>query len=509
MVNVDVTRLADFKNNNFLSDIKSKGLSECKKLEDKLDKLRKEISQLEYTRTEYSKEVENSKTKLKELQEEENLLKDMASEIEEKQKELDGSRRGIKTKEEEGDNITKDIEKLEGDKGNLVSKIVENESCLDKLKEDIGKEEESLSKLKDDIGEKEKFLIKLKEDIGEKEKSLSELKADIEKRQSYKEEIESKLKSTAEGMNNKLKETCERLKKLDEKLVEWESNVDDIKKERSVILGKMKEYKDLLKHLDYNEYWEKDNVKDSPVQRIIHKVTHETEIKEHEFFALLCLIRKLMNEEGYPGKISFFGMFSKCSKLERAHFPNYINLDIVEDFSKMFYQLKNLKEVRFSSRSGVFVKMESMFEDCDNLETVELPKIGFKNVGNTLRTFKGCKKLTKVTNLGLSPDVAQEMFAGCSSIETLEFCNPADDSTDLYRIFYGCTRLSEVRMRYLCEGEWDKMPKEQDEESARERLDGDYVLGDLNDIDYKLMITKEGKCYRKCSMKISLGQHQS
>lgn len=310
-------------------------------------------------------------------------------------------------------------------------------------------------------------------------------------------------------MNNKLKETWKRLEELDEKLVEWESNVDDIKKERSVILEKMKGYKDLLKDLDYNEYWEKDNVKDSPVQRIIHKVTHETEIKEHEFFALLCLIRKLMNEEGYPGKISFFGMFSKCSKLERVHFPNYINLDIVEDFSKMFYQLKNLKEVRFSSRSGVFVKMESMFEDCDNLETVELPKIGFQNVGNTLRTFKGCKKLTKVTNLGLSPDVAQEMFAGCSSIETLEFCNPADDSTDLYRIFYGCTNLSEVRMRYLCEGEWDKMPKEQDEESARERLDGDYVLGDLNDIDYKLMITKEGKCYRKCSMKISLGQHQS
>lgn len=495
MVDVYAKTLANLRNNNCLNDIWSNKIivkteSKCpseeyQELKDQCEELRKDISQLEDTSKEYSKKVENSKTKLKELLDEiekcEKCRAEMDSKIKEKKDELDELPRKIKTKEEKRDNITKYLDEHNEEK----------------------------EKLDADIREKRESSSKLKEDIGEKEKSLSELEEDIKKRQSYKEEIETKLKSTAEGMNDKLKETWKRLEELDERLKKWESNVDDIKKERSVILEKMKGYKDLLKDLDYKEYWEKDNVKDSPVQRIIHKVTHETEIKEHEFFALLCLIRKLMNEEGYPGKISFFGMFSKCSKLERVHFPNYINLDIVEDFSKMFYQLKNLKEVRFSSRSGVFVKMESMFEDCDNLETVELPKIGFQNVGNTLRTFKGCKKLTKVTNLGLSPDVAQEMFAGCSSIETLEFCNPADDSTDLYRIFYGCTNLSEVRVRYLCEGEWDKMPKEQDEESARERLDGDYVLGDLNDIDYKLMITKEGKCYRKCSMKISLGQHQS
>lgn len=123
--------------------------------------------------------------------------------------------------------------------------------------------------------------------------------------------------------------------------------------------------------------------------------------------------------------------FANCSALETFIFPDS---NFTEIGDGAFYQCSSLKSVELTGIMTVGVRAFSE----SGLQSVNL------QTGETYpAVFADCKELKEVT-LGNLVDISDEMFSGCTSLETVNWnFSPYMDNEIGSKAFYGCTSLKQ------------------------------------------------------------------
>ena len=114
---------------------------------------------------------------------------------------------------------------------------------------------------------------------------------------------------------------------------------------------------------------------------------------------------------------------------------------------KMFYNVKNIKEIDFSNFDFSKVEtMEWMLYGCSDIEKINFKNINTILVKNMKGLFKGCSLLTSidVSNFDTSEVTTMDsMFAECTNLKTLDVSNfKTSNSQDMYNMFGECSSLT-------------------------------------------------------------------
>lgn len=94
--------------------------------------------------------------------------------------------------------------------------------------------------------------------------------------------------------------------------------------------------------------------------------------------------------------------------------------------------------------------MNEMFDQCSNLETLDLSHFNTEKVENMSKMFNGCTKLHDLNISSFNTENVKymnEMFYGCSSLDTLDLSHFITENvlyTGLYYMFNGCSSLSSL-----------------------------------------------------------------
>ena len=152
------------------------------------------------------------------------------------------------------------------------------------------------------------------------------------------------------------------------------------------------------------------------------------------------------DENAYKNIISVEKMFFNCSSLIS------VNLGIKSgpsiDLSYMFYNCSKL--THFNNSQYIYTyNMEFMFYNCYSLK-----RIGFYYLGgyytyiNMSYLFYNCYNLVSIQDINyVSITDARKMFYNCSSLEYIDF-NPRyiKSNTSMEKMFYNCTKLNEITL---------------------------------------------------------------
>lgn len=144
-------------------------------------------------------------------------------------------------------------------------------------------------------------------------------------------------------------------------------------------------------------------------------------------------------------------MFDQCSNLETLDLSHF-NTEKVENMSKMFNECTKLHDLNISSFNTENVtNMYGMFYGCSSLETLDLSHFNTRNVRKDgfYYMFNGCSSLSSLDVSKFTTDKNQmsldAMFQGCSSLQTLDLSSfdtrGANSVTDM---FDGCSALRTI-----------------------------------------------------------------
>ena len=123
--------------------------------------------------------------------------------------------------------------------------------------------------------------------------------------------------------------------------------------------------------------------------------------------------------------IEMFGMFCECENLEMVEGLDNWNTKKVSRISRMFYQCHNLKEIYINTWDTSFMsQFEAVFSECENLTTIgDISRWDTTNVFWMSEMFYKCKSLKSIGDISnwkitrLS-DISY-MFYECSSLTGL------------------------------------------------------------------------------------------
>ncbi len=122
----------------------------------------------------------------------------------------------------------------------------------------------------------------------------------------------------------------------------------------------------------------------------------------------------------------------------------------VTDMSYMFYGAHGLQWLTFGGdwSTANVVNMESMFENCESLGTLDLNNWNVSKVSNMSDMFDGCELLSTLYTSGwntASVTNMSGMFCGCEALPSLnaQSWNTAN-VTDMSSMFYGCKSLQTI-----------------------------------------------------------------
>ena len=147
-------------------------------------------------------------------------------------------------------------------------------------------------------------------------------------------------------------------------------------------------------------------------------------------------------------------MFEGCSSLKSVDLSAVANFGNLSNLSRMFYGCSNLVSVSLGeNRSNWATDLSHMFEGCSMLNQISWN--GFvatkKSSVNTLdltRMFYGCKSLPylSINGVNLSHITSmEEMFSGCSSLQSVKFefeeDAPSPAPTTMKGMFSGCENM--------------------------------------------------------------------
>ncbi len=152
--------------------------------------------------------------------------------------------------------------------------------------------------------------------------------------------------------------------------------------------------------------------------------------------------------EGMSGAGLWF-FFHNCTELERAPELNAMHVPDAS-YQRMFAGCTSLtKAPNLPATSVKESGYADMFAGCTSLITP--PTFGYTATTAYMCTgmFDGCSSLTRFPDLPAVTVVGYayaSMFANCTSLRRAVIPSPAVNALSLYRMFYGCTSLSSVRL---------------------------------------------------------------
>lgn len=173
-------------------------------------------------------------------------------------------------------------------------------------------------------------------------------------------------------------------------------------------------------------------------------------------YALKNLKLNLNTNKAY----NFSYMFADCKSIESLDLTG-LHADTEEEeqftFSNMFYNCNQLKTVKLDTikvRMATSVALDSMFENCEMLESVNTENLDLFHVDTMLCMFAHCERITNVdlSNISLvHTDNLSSMFYNCKELQHVKF----DKASVKYRIlnvaekglimtdhmFLGCEKL--------------------------------------------------------------------
>lgn len=144
-------------------------------------------------------------------------------------------------------------------------------------------------------------------------------------------------------------------------------------------------------------------------------------------------------------------MFDQCSNLETLDLSHF-NTEKVENMSNMFNGCTKLHDLNISSFNTENVtNMYGMFYGCSSLETLDLSHFNTRNVrkDGLYYMFNGCSSLSSLDVSNFTTDkpsmLLDGLFQGCSSLQTLDLSSfstgGANSVTDM---FDGCSALRTI-----------------------------------------------------------------
>ena len=149
--------------------------------------------------------------------------------------------------------------------------------------------------------------------------------------------------------------------------------------------------------------------------------------------------------------INMRGFFQQCGELESIDLSN-IDTSNVIDISYMFNKCSKLKIINgmncFNTKNVLF--MDKMFQACNKLECIDLLNFDTSKVCNIEGLFYGCSSLKEIKGLNkLNTSYAlkmKNMFAECESLELIDVTNfDTSNIWEIERMFFGCKKLKEIK----------------------------------------------------------------
>ena len=155
---------------------------------------------------------------------------------------------------------------------------------------------------------------------------------------------------------------------------------------------------------------------------------------------------------GVIGNVDSSFLFSKFTNVKTINFNNNFDTTKVETMVVMFNDCINLEQLNLESFNTSKVKgMTTMFNNCSSLTEIDLgDNFNTSNVTTMLQMFGGCSSLTEL-DLGGKFDTSNviymsNMFNNCSSLTELDLGNKFDTSNvvNMSQMFNNCSSLTEL-----------------------------------------------------------------
>jgi bacterial surface protein 26-residue repeat/bacterial surface protein 26-residue repeat/bacterial surface protein 26-residue repeat/bacterial surface protein 26-residue repeat len=136
-------------------------------------------------------------------------------------------------------------------------------------------------------------------------------------------------------------------------------------------------------------------------------------------------------------------MFNECQNLTSLNLSSF-NTTNVTCMANMFRGCSSLKSLDLSNFNTAKVGfMDNMFDGCISLTTLNISSFNTKEVIHMRSMFRNCKKLTSLdlTNFNTKGTVSfSEMFSHCESLTTI-YCNDAWNCSTAKDMFSFCEKL--------------------------------------------------------------------
>ena len=154
-------------------------------------------------------------------------------------------------------------------------------------------------------------------------------------------------------------------------------------------------------------------------------------------------------------KITFHGMntslvynmdntFQGCTRLITVDFQN-LDISKLRIVSYMFSECRALSSITFGRETDNLETMEGLFQNCENLITVDLTNLKTSNCKFMQSVFNGCKKLDNIIfgNIDTSNvETMYQMFNGCENLGSLDLSKfDTSKVTNMELMFCGCKSL--------------------------------------------------------------------
>ena len=158
--------------------------------------------------------------------------------------------------------------------------------------------------------------------------------------------------------------------------------------------------------------------------------------------------------------LSYF--FSRWKNLKAIHGIENLNTSKARSMESMFFNCQNLESLDLSSFNTENVtSMNCMFLDCRNLTNLNLSGFNTENVTDMYAIFSSCKSLKSLDLRGFNTDnvvTMGGMFDGCSGLTSLDLSGfNTDNVTNMERMFNDCSGLTSLDISGLKTGKVRRM----------------------------------------------------
>ncbi len=141
-------------------------------------------------------------------------------------------------------------------------------------------------------------------------------------------------------------------------------------------------------------------------------------------------------------------MFEGCENLESLDLSKFNTQDVVYMYN-MFFECRSLKNLNLSNLDTHNVtSMYGMFHGCSSLTSLNLNNIDTRNVINMSGMFYGCSNLTSLDVRNFNTENVKDMtamFYDCSSLTSLDLSSfNTGNVMGMAAMFYGCSSLTSL-----------------------------------------------------------------